>query len=160
MSSRLTSIKATRRKESISWLSATGARKNRLTFCPTERKRWSNAIFNNTGQPWILWWWIWALRLKLPSGKPSSSLPAASIFADTSTGHCRCVQKNWNDYDRKKGKRMRYVFYKNSEKLTEEDRWYLKRYLENEKIVYSWPKLSANKTYPAKRRINKKAYWI
>lgn len=42
----------------------------------------------------------------------------------------RRVQKNWNDYDRKKGKRMRYVFYKNSEKLTEEDRWYLNRYLE------------------------------
>lgn len=42
----------------------------------------------------------------------------------------RRVQKNWNDYDRKKGKRMRYVFYKNSAKLTEEDRWYLKRYLE------------------------------
>lgn len=42
----------------------------------------------------------------------------------------RRVQKNWNGYDRKKGKRMRYVFYKNSEKLTEEDRWYLNRYLE------------------------------
>lgn len=42
----------------------------------------------------------------------------------------RRVQKNWNDYDRKKGKRMRYVFYKNSAKLTEKDRWYLKRYLE------------------------------
>lgn len=41
----------------------------------------------------------------------------------------RRVQKTWNDYDRKKGKRMRYVFYKNSTKLTEEDRWYLKRYL-------------------------------
>lgn len=42
----------------------------------------------------------------------------------------RRVQKNWNDYDRKKGKRMRHVFYKNSEKLTKKDRWYLKRYLE------------------------------
>lgn len=41
----------------------------------------------------------------------------------------RRVQKNWNDYDRKKGKRMRYVFHNNSEKLTEEDRWYLNRYL-------------------------------
>lgn len=41
----------------------------------------------------------------------------------------RRVQKNWHDYDRKKSKRMRHVFYKNSEKLTEEDRWYLERYL-------------------------------
>lgn len=41
----------------------------------------------------------------------------------------RRVQKNWSDYDRKKGKRMRYVFHKNSKKLTEEDRWYLNRYL-------------------------------
>ena len=35
----------------------------------------------------------------------------------------------WNDYDRKKCKRMRYVFHRNSKKLTEEDRWYLERYL-------------------------------
>lgn len=42
----------------------------------------------------------------------------------------RRVQKSWNDYDRKKGKRMRYVFYKNSGKLTDKDRWYLKRYLD------------------------------
>lgn len=41
----------------------------------------------------------------------------------------RRIQSDWNDYDRKKCKRMRYVFYKDSEKLTEEDRWYLDRYL-------------------------------
>ncbi|APH03591.1 ISL3 family transposase [Bacillus weihaiensis] len=41
----------------------------------------------------------------------------------------RRLQTNWHDYDRKKCKKMRYVFYKNSEKLTEEDRWYLKRYV-------------------------------
>lgn len=41
----------------------------------------------------------------------------------------RRVQADWNDYDRKKCKRMRYVFYKDSEKLSEEERWYLDRYL-------------------------------
>lgn len=41
----------------------------------------------------------------------------------------RRIQSDWNDYDRKKCKRMRYVFYKDSAKLTEEDRWYLDRYL-------------------------------
>lgn len=41
----------------------------------------------------------------------------------------RRIQATFTDYDRKKCKRMRYVFHKNSEKLTEEDRWYLERYL-------------------------------
>lgn len=41
----------------------------------------------------------------------------------------RRVQADWNDYDRKRCKRMRYVFYKDSEKLTEKERWYLDRYL-------------------------------
>ncbi|WP_277587627.1 transposase, partial [Psychrobacillus antarcticus] len=41
----------------------------------------------------------------------------------------RRIQSTWNDYDRKKCKRMRYVFHRNSKKLTEEDRWYLERYL-------------------------------
>lgn len=41
----------------------------------------------------------------------------------------RRVQSEWNDYDRKKCKRMRYVFHRNSEKLTQVDRWYLDRYL-------------------------------
>lgn len=41
----------------------------------------------------------------------------------------RRVQQSWHDYDRKKCKRMRYVFHRNSEKLTEDDRWYLERYL-------------------------------
>lgn len=36
----------------------------------------------------------------------------------------RRIQATWNDYDRKKCKRMRYVFHRKSEKLTEEDRWY------------------------------------
>lgn len=41
----------------------------------------------------------------------------------------RRVQSTWHDYDRKKCKNMRFVFYKNSSKLTEEHRWYLNRYL-------------------------------
>ncbi|WP_077703226.1 ISL3 family transposase [Virgibacillus dokdonensis] len=41
----------------------------------------------------------------------------------------RRIQSEWNDYDRKKCKRMRYVFYKDSAKLTEKERWYLDRYL-------------------------------
>jgi len=41
----------------------------------------------------------------------------------------RRVQATWNDYDRKKCKKMRYVFHRNSSKLTDEDRWYLNRYL-------------------------------
>ncbi|RFA34712.1 hypothetical protein CAI16_10675 [Virgibacillus dokdonensis] len=41
----------------------------------------------------------------------------------------RRIQFEWNDYDRKKCKRMRYVFYKDSAKLTEKERWYLDRYL-------------------------------
>ncbi|MGB2993028.1 MAG: ISL3 family transposase [Paenisporosarcina sp.] len=41
----------------------------------------------------------------------------------------RRIQSTWNDYDRKKCKKMRYVFHRNSQKLIEEDRWYLNRYL-------------------------------
>ncbi|MFE8704244.1 ISL3 family transposase [Cytobacillus sp. FJAT-54145] len=41
----------------------------------------------------------------------------------------RRVQSTWHDYDRKKCKKMRYVFHRDSEKLTEEDQWYLNRYL-------------------------------
>ena len=41
----------------------------------------------------------------------------------------RRVQSTWNDYDRKKCKKMRYVFHRNTKRLTEEDRWYLNRYL-------------------------------
>src|SRR5690606_25619060 len=40
----------------------------------------------------------------------------------------RRIQSDWNDYDRKKCKKMRYVFYKDSAKLTENERWYLDRY--------------------------------
>ncbi|MFS0865697.1 ISL3 family transposase [Fredinandcohnia sp. 179-A 10B2 NHS] len=42
----------------------------------------------------------------------------------------RRVQSSWNDYDRKKCKKMRYVFHKRSDRLTEEDQWYLNRYLQ------------------------------
>lgn len=42
----------------------------------------------------------------------------------------RRVQSSWHDYDRKKCKKMRHVFYKRSAKLKEGDRWYLQRYLE------------------------------
>src|SRR5690606_24651283 len=41
----------------------------------------------------------------------------------------RRVQKNWHGFDRKGCKRMRHVFYKANEKLTEENHWYLERYL-------------------------------
>ncbi|MFS0688208.1 ISL3 family transposase [Sporosarcina sp. 179-K 8C2 HS] len=41
----------------------------------------------------------------------------------------RKVQKEWHAYDRKKCKRMRHVLYKRSDKLTENHRWYLDRYL-------------------------------
>lgn len=41
----------------------------------------------------------------------------------------RRVQSSWHDYERKKCKKMRYVFHKNSSKLTEDDQWYLNRYL-------------------------------
>ncbi|WP_230503692.1 ISL3 family transposase, partial [Sutcliffiella rhizosphaerae] len=42
----------------------------------------------------------------------------------------RRVQSGWHDYDRKKCKLMRHVFYKRSNKLTEDDKWYLQRYLD------------------------------
>lgn len=41
----------------------------------------------------------------------------------------RRVQQSFHSYDRKKCKRMRYVFYKSSNHLTEQDQWYLDRYL-------------------------------
>lgn len=41
----------------------------------------------------------------------------------------RNVQKEFSDYDRKKCKRMKHVFYKRKNKLTEKQRWYLERYL-------------------------------
>lgn len=42
----------------------------------------------------------------------------------------RRVQSSWHDYDRKKCKKMRHVFHKKSCNLTEDDRWYLQRYLD------------------------------
>lgn len=41
----------------------------------------------------------------------------------------RHVQKDFSDYDRKKCKRMKHVFYKRKAKLTEKQYWYLERYL-------------------------------
>ncbi len=42
----------------------------------------------------------------------------------------RRVQKNFHEYDRKKCKRMKHIFYKKQEELTEKQRWYLNRYLD------------------------------
>ena len=41
----------------------------------------------------------------------------------------RTEQNYFCDYDRKKCKRMKHVFYKNYETLTDKQRWYLERYL-------------------------------
>ena len=41
----------------------------------------------------------------------------------------RRIQKDFHSYDRKKCKRMKHVFHKASDRLTEEDQWYLDRYL-------------------------------
>jgi len=41
----------------------------------------------------------------------------------------RRIQKNFHPYDRKKCKRMRYVFHKAQEQLTKDERWHLERYL-------------------------------
>lgn len=42
----------------------------------------------------------------------------------------RRVQRDFHPYDRKKCKRMKYIFHKESSRLTEEEKWHLKRYLE------------------------------
>ena len=41
----------------------------------------------------------------------------------------RRVQKDFHDYDRKKCKRMKHIFYKSYERLSEKQHWYLERYL-------------------------------
>jgi transposase len=41
----------------------------------------------------------------------------------------RRVQMSFHEYDRKKCKRMKYIFYKHSKDLTEQEKWYLDRYL-------------------------------
>src|SRR5690606_19455954 len=41
----------------------------------------------------------------------------------------RRVQNEFHPYDRKKCKRMRYVFHKASDQLTDNERWHLDRYL-------------------------------
>src|SRR5690625_7792242 len=43
----------------------------------------------------------------------------------------RRIQKEFSDYDRKKCKRMKHIFYKLYEKITDKQRWYLKHYLAN-----------------------------
>ncbi|MGN8683352.1 ISL3 family transposase, partial [Gracilibacillus sp. HCP3S3_G5_1] len=51
----------------------------------------------------------------------------------------RKAQKDFDDYDRKKCKRMRHVFYKHYENLTDKQLWYLHYYLEKSndlKIAY------------------------
>jgi transposase len=40
------------------------------------------------------------------------------------------IQKEWNDYDRKRIKKKRFVFLKQSRDLTEDDQWHLNRYFE------------------------------
>ena len=40
----------------------------------------------------------------------------------------RKVQKEWHNYDRKKGKKMRFVLHKDSSKLSVKEKWYLDRY--------------------------------
>ncbi len=47
------------------------------------------------------------------------------------------IQKDWNDYDRKKVKKKRFVFLKKSKDLTEKDRWYLDRYFTMSKELES-----------------------
>lgn len=47
----------------------------------------------------------------------------------------RKVQVDWDDYDRKKCKRMRHVFYKRQSLLKEEYMWYLKRYTEKSPVL-------------------------
>ncbi|SDI30442.1 Transposase [Alteribacillus persepolensis] len=42
----------------------------------------------------------------------------------------RRVQKDFHECDRKKRKRMKHVFNKRHEELTEKQRWYLERYLD------------------------------
>ncbi|AOM83892.1 Transposase for insertion sequence element IS1001 [Salisediminibacterium beveridgei] len=41
----------------------------------------------------------------------------------------RRVQKEFHEYDRKKCKRMKHVFHKHAQDLTEKQHWYLQRYL-------------------------------
>ena len=42
----------------------------------------------------------------------------------------RRIQQNFHAYDRKKCKRMKHIFHKEHEKLTDEERWLLDRYLD------------------------------
>ncbi|MEK4253782.1 ISL3 family transposase [Ureibacillus sp. FSL K6-2830] len=53
----------------------------------------------------------------------------------------RRVQKSFHEYDRKKCKRMKYIFYKHSKDLTESEKWYLERYLSMSKKLQEAYKL-------------------
>lgn len=41
----------------------------------------------------------------------------------------RRIQQSFSDYDRKRCKRMRYIFYKSKHELSEKEKWHLARYL-------------------------------
>jgi len=41
----------------------------------------------------------------------------------------RRIQNEFNDYDRKKCKRMKYIFHKENSRLNDDEKWYLDRYL-------------------------------
>ena len=41
----------------------------------------------------------------------------------------RRVQQEFHEYDRKKCKRMKHIFYKSYDRLSDKQRWYLERYL-------------------------------
>jgi len=47
----------------------------------------------------------------------------------------RNEQAVWSDYDRKKCKRMRRIFYKKKEELNAKERWYLNRYLQKSETL-------------------------
>ena len=49
----------------------------------------------------------------------------------------RRVQAAWDAYDRKKCKKKRYIFYKDSKKLTDEERWWLNRYCQMSEELYT-----------------------
>ncbi|MBE3568734.1 MAG: ISL3 family transposase [Bacillales bacterium] len=53
----------------------------------------------------------------------------------------RRVQNSFHEYDRKKCKRMKHIFYKHSKDLTEQEKWYLERYLSMSKELQEAYKL-------------------
>jgi len=47
----------------------------------------------------------------------------------------RNEQAAWSEYDRKKCKRMRRIFYKKKEELSAKERWYFNRYLQKSEAL-------------------------